>query len=282
MNLSQHKAARYGVLFAAPSLIGVFIFYVFPFMRSLYYTFTQGVADPHFVGFANFHDLLTNPLFRQAAWNTFLFLMVGVTLLITASLFLSVIAAKRPFRWQRWFLLLPMTVPASSMALGWQSIWGAGGIIGQLLGVSGTDFLAGNLAFPLLLLLYLLKNIGFLCVIFTSAIQALPSEYEEIYILESSCEAYYVVKILLPLISPTVLSAGLLSVMNYFLLFRDIYTVYADTPPKQLYMLQHFMNSNFYQLNYQRLSTAAFLLAMLLIFIIVAVLLLQRRHCHVV
>lgn len=278
MAVSRHKADRLEWLYAAPSLIGVCAFYFLPFLRSLYYTFTQGVAVPRFVGLANFRALLANPLFRQAAGNTILFLSVGVTLLLGIALLLSVIAVKRPFRWQRWCLLLPMTVPASSIALGWKSIWGSGGLFGQLLGMKETDFLAGDLAFPLLLLLYLLKNVGFLCVIFTSAIQTLPQEYREIFLLDSNSETGFVFKILLPLISPTIWSAALLAVMNYFLLFRDIYAIYADAPPRQLYMLQHFMNSNFYQLNYQRLSAAAFLTILLLVVMIAVILLLQRRY----
>ena len=68
----------------------------------------------------------------------------------------------------------------------------------------------------------------------------------------------FVRRILLPLISPTILFACIVAVMNYFLLFRDTYMLYMENPPAQVYMLQHFMNSNFYKLNYQRLGTAAF------------------------
>ena len=81
----------------------------------------------------------------------------------------------------------------------------------------------------------------------------------------------------MPLISPTMLFAGIVAVMHYFLLFRDTYMLYGNNPPAQLYMLQHFMNNNFYKLNYQRLGAAAFLTVLLLSTLIIAVLLLQRR-----
>lgn len=41
------------------------------------------------------------------------------------------------------------------------------------------------------------------------------------------------------------------------LMFRDVYALYGSNPPARLYMLQHFMNGNFYQLNHQLLSAAA-------------------------
>ena len=65
--------------------------------------------------------------------------------------------------------------------------------------------------------------------------------------------------------------------MNYFQLFRDVYMLYGDSPPRRLYMLQHFMNSSFYRLNYQRLGAAAFVTVLVLSALVAAVLLLQRR-----
>ena len=46
-------------------------------------------------------------------------------------------------------------------------------------------------------------------------------------------------------------------------------------------MLQHFMNRNFYQLNYQRLSTAAFLTVLVMVILIGGSTLLKRRWRYV-
>lgn len=54
-----------------------------------------------------------------------------------------------------------------------------------------------------------------------------------------------------------ILHGMLLGISNYFLMFRDVYALYGSNPPARLYMLQHFMNGNFYQLNHQLLSAAA-------------------------
>ncbi len=69
-------------------------FYLVPFCRSLYYTFTQGVYDVHFVGLANFRELLGNPVFLQAVGNTLRFLALGVPLLLSLALLVSVIGVK--------------------------------------------------------------------------------------------------------------------------------------------------------------------------------------------
>ena len=82
--------------------------------------------------------------------------------------------------------------------------------------------------------------------------------------------------ILLPQLKGTLLFCGTVAIMNYFLMFRDIYALTGSNPPVELYMLQHFMNNNFTNLNYQRLSTAAFLV-FIVIFALVFVLFWMRR-----
>lgn len=273
-----------GFLLVLPSLIGISVFYLLPFFRSIYYTFTQGVHDVRFIGFANFTELLHNPVFLQAVRNTVRFLAVGVPLLLALALLVSVIGVKRRFTWQRWALLLPLVIPAPSLCVAWQSLWGNDGLVNQVLtglGLSRIDFLRGPAAFPLLIVLYLLKNVGYVSVILMSAIRSLPPEYSECYRLESSSEVGYVRQVLLPLISPTVLFACIVSVMNYFSLFRDVYMLYQNNPPEKIYMLQHFMNGNFYKLNYSRLCSAALLAVLSLTALISGVLFAQRgvkRH----
>ena len=218
--------------------------------------------------------------FLQAVGNTLRFLALGVPLLLSLALLVSVIGVKAKLYRQRWALLLPMVIPASSLSVAWQGLWGEAGLLNRalaLLGIPAVDFLRGGAAFPLLLVLYLLKNVGYVSVILMSAIRAISPEYQECYRLDSSSEAGFVRRILLPLISPTILFACIVAVMNYFLLFRDTYMLYMENPPAQVYMLQHFMNSNFYKLNYQRLGTAAFLVVLTLTALICGILFVQRR-----
>ena len=71
--------------------------------------------------------------------------------------------------------------------------------------------------------------------------------------------------------------AVVISIMDCFKVYREIYILYGDIPPKEIYMLQHFMNNNFLKLNYQRLSTAAFLVVAVISFLIWLLLRLQNR-----
>lgn len=274
----------WGALLILPSLTGFCLFFLLPFLGSLYYTFTQGVVAPRFVGLANFTDLLSTPLFLQVVKNTLVFLAVGGLLLMVLSLAVSIISVKGDFLWQRWALLLPMVIPVASLSLGWNALWGEGGVVNRTLGLLGAgpvDFLRGGAAFPLMVALYLLKNVGYLSVILSGAIRALPTELRDSYVLDSNSETGYVFYILLPQLKGTLLFCGTVAIMNYFLMFCDIYALYGSNPPEELYMLQHFMNRNFYQLNYQHLSTAAFLTVLVMVILIGGGALLRRRWRYV-
>ena len=50
------------------------------------------------------------------------------------------------------------------------------------------------------------------------------------------------------------------SLINAFKCFREIFLVGGEHPHESVYMLQHFLNNSFENLNYQRLSVASVLL----------------------
>ena len=70
-------------------------------------------------------------------------------------------------------------------------------------------------------------------------------------------------------LSPTVLFVTILSIINSFKVFREIYLLSGDYPYEGLYMLQHFMNNMYNKnLDYQRLSASAIMLAIVIIALI--------------
>lgn len=42
-------------------------------------------------------------------------------------------------------------------------------------------------------------------------------------------------------------------------LFRDIYLIFGKYPPREIYMLQHFLNNAFFNLEYGKLASCAFI-----------------------
>ena len=279
--MKTRRLQRIGLGFIAPSLIGLLVFYIIPFFGSLYYTFTAGVAEKQFVGLQNFVDLMGNPTFELAVKNTALFMGIGVPLLMGLALLLSLLMLDSPFIAARWALLTPLIVPIASVVAGWQMMVGDGGLMNRALTALGhlpVDVFAGEWAMGVAIALYVWKNLGYLVIILTSAMAAIPREYTEVFRLESGSRVKLAYKVTLPLITPMLFFAVIIAVMNSFKTFREIYVLFGQNPPQTLYMLQHFMNNNFFKLNYQRLSTAAFLLTGVLFILIWVFLRWQNRY----
>ena len=69
-------------------------------------------------------------------------------------------------------------------------------------------------------------------------------------------------------LSPTVMFVTILSLINSFKVFREVYLLAGDYPYEKLYMLQHFMNNTFRSLDYQKLSAAAVIMAIVMVILI--------------
>ena len=228
-----------------------------------------------FVGLANYADVLGSAAFRLAFYNTFRFLLLGVPLLMAVSLWLACMVngrgrAKQVFRS---IFLYPMVLPVASVVMFFQVFLAERGILNSLLtlmGLPSVGWLDSETSFGVLIFLYIWKNCGYNIVLF-SGLHAIPEEYYEIARLEGAGRGQIFRKITLPLLEPSTVFVLVISIMNGFKSFREAYLLAGTMPHQSIYMLQHFMNNNFDNLNYQRLSVAAFL-TFLWIFLMVAAL----------
>lgn len=273
----------YGWFFVLPGLVGVLIFFIIPFFLSLYYAFTKGVSTVQFVGLQNFKELFINPAFRLATKNSLKFIFIGVPIITMISFFLSLMMSDRLYRFPRWAMLSPMIVPVASALIGWETIFGNNGMLNKILGFVNRQpilFFKEDNAMKVLILIFIIKNTGYMLVIFTGAISSLSKEYKEAFLLDSDSSLEYAFKIVIPLILPIIFFVVLLSIVNSFQMFREVYALYGDTPPNTVYLLQHFMNNNFHKLNYQRLSTSAFILVMAISVLVIIYLRFQERYLN--
>ena len=59
-----------------------------------------------------------------------------------------------------------------------------------------------------------------------------------------------------------------MSLISSFKVFREVYLLTEDHPVENIYLLQHFMNNMFGNLDYQKLSSAAIYMSLAMIVII--------------
>jgi multiple sugar transport system permease protein len=261
------------VSFLAPSLLGVLLFFILPFGVVVYYAFVKSPLNPEFVFLDNFAALLRNSAFRIAAKNTLTFSAVAVPLAVVLSLGLALMLESRiPLKSQfRTFFLSPMMVPVASIVLIWQVIFHYNGALNEFLllfGADKIDWLESSYCQLVVITLFLWKNLGYNMILFMAALANIPRELLEVADVEGASELYKFFAIKLRYLSPTVLFVTILSLINSFKVFREVYLLTGDYPYEGLYMLQHFMNNTFRSLDYQKLSAAAVIMAIVMVVII--------------
>ena len=265
------KKISWGYLF--PSLAGVLLFFVLPFLVVIYYSLVDNPINREFVFLDNFVRVATNKAFQQAAFNTLKFSVVAVPLAVILSLLLAMMLDyKIPFRSQfRTAFLSPMMVPVASIILIWQVLFHYNGIVNDFIGLFGADkidWLKSSHAQVVIVILFLWKNLGYNMILFMAALGSIPKDILEVAILESATPFQIFWHIKIRYLSSTILFVIIMSLINSFKVFREIYLLTGNYPYDTIYMMQHFMNNAFAQLDYQKLSAAAIMMSIVMVIII--------------
>lgn len=268
--------------FLSVSLSGVSVFYMVPFLVVIFYAMVDNPISRRFVFLDNFFNVLQNQAFQLAAWNTFKFSVIAVPLAVIISLLMAFLLDERiPFASKfRSIYLSPMMVPIASIILVFQVLFnynGAINVVVEWFGGGKVDWFKSDFAPLVVLLLFLWKNLGYNMILFLAALGTIPREAMEVAMLESNSAWKMFWHIKIRYLSPTILFVTIMSLISSFKVFREVYLLTGDYPYDSLYTLQHFMNNTFRQLDYQKLSSAAILMAVVMIIIIGGLYLAENR-----
>ena len=269
----KRKERLVSLAFVSPSLLGILIFFVLPFFVVIYYAFVNNPVLHEFVGFDNFRNLFQNQSFRLAAKNTAIFSLISVPSAVIGSLLLAcMLSQKIPLRSQiRTFMLSPLMVPVASIVLIWQVIFSNNGALNDFLalfGVEKIDWMKSEFNRHVAVLLFLWKNVGYDMILFLAALSNVPTDIQEMAMLEGAGSVRIFFQIKLRYIFPTILFVTILSLINSMKIFREVYLLTGKYPYDGLYLLQHFMNNTFESMDYQKLSAAALVMAAVMVVII--------------
>lgn len=280
LNIAKNRAVSW--LYIIPSLAGVLVFYIIPFGFVIYYSLIDNVSNRAFVGLDNFLRLFDNSAFIMAAKNTLTFSLVTVFSAVILSLLLAIILdSKIPGRSKfRTCFLSPMMVPTASIILIWQVIFSFNGSFNsfiELFGLEPVDWMKSDYSQIVVALLFLWKNLGYNMILFMAALSNIPKDQVEAAEVDGANAVQRFFKIKLRYISPSLFFVLLLSLINSFKIFREVYLLTGQWPYETLYFMQHFMNNTFKNLDYPRLSAAAIVMTLVIVVIIGIIFILEDR-----
>ena len=280
----MYKKLRLAWPFLLPGLAGLLIFYGIPFVGGIWYSVTDGTFANNFVGFDNYVSVWNNPMFQMGLKNTMELSLICAPLLFLLSFLLAAgLHRIRPAGgFFRSSVLMPYLMPSSAILIIWLLWFDFGGPVNRMLTLLGGTrvnwMLGAELRLPVALL-FLWKNLGFCVVIFMSALQSIPESLYEYATLEGASFLRQTFSITLPLAVPSAFLVAILSFVNAFRIFKEVYFIAGAYPddPEYIYTLQNYMNNMYSKLNYQNVTTAAYIFAVI-VFVLFGLLFLSQRQ----
>ncbi len=250
--------------FLLPSLVGVTVFVLLPFLDVVRRSLTTAVTG-EFIGARNYQVVFGNQAFLLAARNTLHFTVICLPLLIGLGLFLAVqISRCGRTRMLKSFFLFPLAMPAATVVLFWRMLFGRQGFLNgflsqfPLLSVGEPlDYMGTGAAFWVLVFSYIWKNLGYTIVLWLAGIYGIPGDILEAARVDGANERQCFWRVLLPNLKGSLYTITVLSFLNSFKVFREAYLVAGSYPHESMYLLQHLFNNWFVNLELDKMAAAA-------------------------
>jgi len=247
---TQSRAGRRGLsiatreaiaayLFILPSFLGFAVFLLVPMIMSAGLSLYDWelLRPPAFIGLDNYYDLARDPLFKTVLFNTayYAFGLVPLNIVVSLGLALWLNTKLRGLTFYRLAFFLPVVTVTVAVSLIWKWMYEPRvGIINSALamvGISGPNWLADPLwAMPALIILGLWKGFGYNMVLFLAGLQGIPATLYEAAMIDGANGWQRFWKITLPLLSPAMFLAVILTVISSFQIFDQAYIMTAGGP----------------------------------------------------
>ena len=249
-----------GFFFILPSLCGLILFYLLPYLDVIKRSFSSPVTGT-FTGLDNYWLVFGNKAFQLAVKNTVRFIITCVPILVISSLLVAVILQKNvKGNLLKTGFLFPMAIPVASVVLLWKGVFDPQGFLNSFLnlfGISGNDWMNTKSAFWVLVFSYIWKNMGNCMILWLASLAAIPKEMYEAAKIDGSGEAACFLYITLPNLLSSFFTITVISLINSFKVYREAYLVAGDYPDQSIYMMQHLFNNWFLDLSLDKLAVGA-------------------------
>ncbi|MBA8794763.1 multiple sugar transport system permease protein [Friedmanniella endophytica] len=287
----RRRATFLGLAFVSPWLIGLLAFGVYPFVTSLFYSFTaySTLEPPRWVGLANYAQLAGDERFATAVSNSIFYAVLAVTLETVAALSLAMLLNQR-IRLRAFFrtaFFLPSVTPVVATAIIWLWMFNPrSGVVNSVLeavGIDGPGWLADPSWSKPALVIMSLWRIGTAMLIYLAALQDVPRDLLEAAEIDGAGALRRMWHVVLPMVSPVMLFVGITSLINALQLFTEVQVMTGGTgaPADSTLMVAVYLwQTAFQNFNMGYASAQAWVLLLLIMALTVITFRLSRRRIH--
>lgn len=277
-------------LFIAPSLIPITAFFILPMFGAVFVSFHNWdlLSPAKWVGLKNFTTLFHDKTFYHSLMNTVIFLAGYLPLVYLLGLGAALLV-NRKFKGSSFFraiYFLPTVTSWVVVALLWKWILNPqGGLVNSALhtiGITGPGWWTSkNWAMVSVIIPSAWKDLGLVMLILLAGLQSIPNDLMEAAALDGATRFQIFRRITMPLLTPATFFVLVVSLINNFQVFDQIYLMTGGGPEgaTEVIVQQIFKNS----FDYGRMGYASamslVLFAIIMTFTLVQIRL-QKRWVH--
>ena len=240
---------KYFPIFALPTAIAFFIFFVAPFAIGVYLSFCEftTITDAQFVGFSNYLKIFMDETvfdpFVHSLWYTALFAIVSV-ILINVLAFCVALLLTKGFKGTNLFrtvFFMPNLIGGIVLGYIWQLIFN-----GVLNKYSLTLTYHEKYGFWGLMILLLWQQVGYMMVIYIAGIQNVPGDLIEAAKIDGASKWETLKSVTIPMVMPSITICTFLTLTNGFKLFDQNLALTNGEPMRMSEMLAMNIYNTFY------------------------------------
>lgn len=253
-------------LFILPNMLLFLAFMIIPLIMTGYYSLVKwnGIGTPQFIGFGNYLFIFRDSVFLTALWNTVVFTVATVPVMMAVAVLLAVLLNRRILL--RGFFRSVFYLPAivSTVAIGMIFNWifnsqlGLINYLTELLHLHTVDwFNNGRYTMVMIILVTLWSRIGYNMVIYLASLQGISPEYYEAAMLDGATAWQKFRYITFPLLQPTNIFVLITCVIYAFRSFDLIYVMTKGGPLNATTTLVVYIYNEAFSMNYFGPASAA-------------------------
>lgn len=232
---------RAGVLMVLPALLHQVWWVGIPTVATIVLAFTNydvlaGTIEP--AGLANFVDIFSDPVWWASIWHTAVYTFFTVPVAMAIAVVIAVLLNNklRARAWYRAAYFLPHITATVAIALVWRwmfepNIGLVNAVLGQV-GIRGPAWLSDpTWAMPAVIVMSIWKGIGFKMLIYLAALQSIPTMLYEAADVDGATGVRRFFAITLPMLRPATFFVFLVSAIDAFQVFEQVYILTPDGGP---------------------------------------------------
>lgn len=222
-----------GLIFTMPWILGLLIFYAYPLLSSIYYSFTSySVLEPgEWIGLQNYRDLFNDKLFWKSIYNTGIFVLfsVPINIFIGVSVALLLNSKIKGLSFYRTIFFIPTLVPIIATAIVWRWLlnpqFGLLNAVLNGLGLASSPWLTDPAWSKPSLILIAMWGVGQPIVTYLAGLQDIPVDLYEASDMDGAKLYDKIRFVTIPLLTPVIFFNLVMGIINSLQIFALPYSL---------------------------------------------------------